>query len=138
MEETVRTCEIQWNEWEGDSHVEVLDGLLSIHHFTWKWELKVGVRVVYVHRCVHVGACTVVGCAAMPDESKQSKTAEGEGKGSERDEGGSPIRRTEQAHPEVAASAPVPRRALGRKNEVSKVAAARSSGKHGLWAKQPD
>ena len=78
----------------------------------------------------------------MPDESKQSKTAEGEGKGSERDEGGSPIRRTEQAHPEVAASAPDLLRCRdepwGRKNEVSKVAAARSSGKHGLWAKQPD
>jgi hypothetical protein len=131
---------VKYNEIrERDSHVEVLDGLLSIHLFTRKWELRVAVRVIYLHRSVHVGACTVVGCAAVREDSKQSETGEGEGEGSKRDDGGSLIRGTEHAHPEVAASAPDPPRCRddadepgGRKNEVSKVAASRSSGKHGL------
>jgi hypothetical protein len=103
---------VKYNENKRDSHVklEVLDGLLSIHHFARKWELRVAVRVIYVHRCVHVGACTVVGSAAVPNESKQSETAEGEGEGSKRDDGGSLIRGTEHTHPEVAASAPDPLR----------------------------
>jgi len=113
-----------------------LVGLLSIHHFARKRELRVAVRVVYVHRCVHVGACTIVGCAAVPDESKQSETGEGEGKGGKRDDGGSLIRGAEHAHPEVAASAPDPLRCRdepgGEKTRSAKVAAARSSGRHGL------
>jgi hypothetical protein len=77
-----------------------LDGLLSIHLFSRKWELGVAFRVVYVHGCIHVGAYTVVGCAAVPEESRKSETGEGEGEGegegSKRDNGGSLIRGTEQ------------------------------------------
>ena len=46
----------------------------------------------------------------MADESSHGQGGKGKGKGSKRDDGGIPIGRTEQAHPEVAASAPGPLR----------------------------
>ena len=53
-----------------------------------------------------MSARTTVGFAAVPDESKQSEAGKGKGEGGKRDDGGSLIRGTEHAHPEVAASAP--------------------------------
>ena len=92
------------------------------------------VCVINVHGCVHVGVLMmVVGAAAAADESKKGESGEGKGKGegSQRDDGGSPIRRTEQHHPEVAVSAPGRLRfrdeSRGGKTRSAKVAAARSS-----------
>ena len=108
-----------------DSHVKVLDGLLSIHHFARKCEPRVAVRVVNVHGCVHVGPMAVCGamivCGAVEKEVEaaaaadnelpvnQGESGEGEGEGSKRD-GGSPIGGTDNSEglhlPEVAVGAP--------------------------------
>lgn len=82
-----------------DSHVKVLDGLLSIDRFARKGELRVALRVVNVHGCVHgrcqcapaivSGAVEEVG-AAVPDESNEGQSGKGEGEGSTRDDGRSP------------------------------------------------
>ena len=98
------------NEKRRDSHVEVLDGLLSIHHFARKWELRMAIREVDVHWNVHAGARAIVGGAGVADESSQGQGDEGKGEGSKRDDGGIPIGGAEQAHPEVAASPPGPLR----------------------------
>ena len=60
-------------ERERDLHVKVLDGLLSIHHFARKWELRAAARVVNVHWHIHhdVGAPKI--------ENGQNSKDEGEG-----------------------------------------------------------
>ena len=129
-----------------DSHIKVLDGLLSIHHFARKCEPRVAVRVVDVHGCVHVGPTAVCGativCGAVEKEGEvaaaaaaaddelsvnQGESGEGEVEGSKRD-GSNPIGGTNEGLrlPEVAVGVPERLRFRaseepGReKNEVSK------------------
>jgi hypothetical protein len=86
-----------------DSHVKVLDGLLSaIHHFAREGEPRVAVRVVNVHGCVHGGAPTIqvvagavkeegeaeAAAVAEEEESNQGQTGEGECEGGKRDDDG--------------------------------------------------
>ena len=118
-----------------------MDGLLSIHHFARKWELRAAVRVVYVHGCMHVGVPTIAGCAAEAEESKEGQNSEGKGEGGKRDNGGTP----KQAHPEVAVGVPDGLRfhdeSRGEKTRSAKVAARsieRKSTENGQEAKQPD
>jgi hypothetical protein len=84
--------------------VKVLDGLLPIHHFTRKRELRVA--VINVHGCIHVPVVspTIIGGVAVKDESNQGQSGDGEGEGSERDD--TPVGETEQAPPGVAVGAP--------------------------------
>jgi hypothetical protein len=73
---------------------------------------------------------------------KESKSGEREAESSKWDDGGTPIRGTEQAHPKVAADVPDELRfrdePRGEKTRSAKVAAARSTEINGLGAKQPD
>jgi hypothetical protein len=94
MEKTERRRSEQrkCNENERHSHIEVLDRLLPIHHFARKWELKLAVRIVDIHWCVHVGVHMIVEGAAAADESNQGQRGERKDEGSsKRNEGGTLI-----------------------------------------------